>query len=95
MNKPFQPRYKFNSDEEWCEYNGVENSDIRPKELDRKVVGWEISEVIVMGLINCAKCEKCNKLVWYNGCPLEICPSCVRLMKDNNEPASSDSNTRQ
>ena len=44
--KPFQPRYKFNSDEEWCEYNGVENSDIRPKELDRKVAGWEISEVL-------------------------------------------------
>src|SRR5271165_6597422 len=75
-DKPFQPRYKFGSDEEWQKYNDIEDSGIIPIEPKNKAVGWEVSETIYMSLINCTRCEKCNKTVWYNGLPPEWCPSC-------------------
>ncbi len=41
-----------------------------------KVRGFEATEIIGIGLVNCVACEACNLLIWYNGVVDPICPRC-------------------
>ena len=94
-DKPFQPRYKFNSDEEWCEYNKL---DLQKEYKNAKSpVAWEMYETIAIGLINVCKCDGpsgCGKLINYNGIQPKFCPNCRELMKDKDETTNTDNNPR-
>lgn len=75
--KPFQPRYKFNSDEEWCEYNKLDLQ--KEYKTTKQPIGWAMYEAIAIGLINVCKCNGpngCGRLINYNGLPPQYCISC-------------------
>jgi len=48
--------------------------------MEQKLKGFEVWEIIGVGLVNAIQCGSCRALINYNGLPPVSCPRCGGLV---------------